>query len=64
LSTQEQVEVPFGHFTGALLTKDLVPTEPKVSEYKLYAKNVGSVLDVQTSGGSSSEELIKYTRAN
>jgi hypothetical protein len=64
LSTQEQVEVPFGHFTGALLTKDLVPTEPKVSEYKLYAKNVGPVLDVQTSGGSSSEELIKYTRAN
>jgi hypothetical protein len=61
LSTQEQVEVPFGHFTGALLTKDLVPTEPKVSEYKLYAKNVGPVLAIQTSGGSSREELINYT---
>jgi hypothetical protein len=64
LSTQEQVEVPFGHFTGALLTKDLVPTEPKVSEYKLYAKNVGPVMAVQTSGGSSREELITYTRGN
>ena len=62
LSTEEQVEVPFGHFTGALLTRDLVPPEPKVSEYKLYAKNVGPVLDVQTSGGSSREELISYTR--
>jgi hypothetical protein len=64
LSTQEQVEIPFGHFEDALLTKDLVPTEPRVSEYKLYAKNVGPVLDVQTSGGSSREELISYTRAN
>jgi hypothetical protein len=64
LSTQEQVEAPFGHFAGALLTKDLVPTEPKVSEYKLYAKNVGPVMTVQTSGGSSREELISYTRAN
>jgi hypothetical protein len=61
LSTREQVEVAFGHFTGALLTKDLVPTEPKVSEYKLYARNVGPVLTVQTSGGSSREELISYT---
>jgi hypothetical protein len=61
LSTQEQVEVPFGHFEDALLTKDLVPTEPKVSEYKLYAKNVGPVLAVQTSGGGSREELISYT---
>ncbi len=62
LSTEEQVGVPFGHFQGALLTRDLVPPEPKVSEYKLYAKNVGPVLDVQTSGGSSREVLISYTR--
>jgi len=64
LSTEEQVEVPFGYFTGALLTRDLVPPEPRVSEYKLYAKNIGPVLDVQTSGGSSREELISYTRGN
>ena len=63
LSTDEQVEVPFGHFEGALMTKDLVPLEPKVSEYKLYARGVGPVLTVQTSGGSGREELVDYSRA-
>ncbi len=63
LSTDEQVEVPFGYFEGALMTKDLVPLEPKVSEYKLYARGIGPVLTVKTSGGSGSEELISYSRA-
>jgi hypothetical protein len=63
LSTDEQVEVPFGYFEGALMTKDLVPLEPKVSEYKLYAKDVGPVLTVKTSGGSGREELISYSQA-
>lgn len=63
LSTEEQVEVPFGHFEGALLTKDLVPLEPKVSEYKLYARGVGPVLTVKTSGGSGREELVSYSQA-
>ncbi len=62
LSTEEQVEVPYGHFEGALMTKDLVPLEPKVSEYKLYARDVGPVLTVKTSGGSGSEELVSYSR--
>jgi hypothetical protein len=63
LSTDEQVEVPFGYFQGALMTKDLVPLEPKVSEYKLYARDVGPVLTVKTSGGSGREELVSYSRA-
>ena len=63
LSTDEQVEVPFGYFQGALMTKDLVPLEPKVSEYKLYARDVGPVLTVKTSGGSGREELISYSQA-
>jgi hypothetical protein len=63
LSTDEQVEVPFGYFKGALLTKDRVPLEPKVSEYKLYARDVGPVLTVKTSGGSGREELVSYSRA-
>jgi hypothetical protein len=63
LSTDEQVEVPFGYFEGALMTKDLVPLEPKVSEYKLYAKDLGPVLTVKTSGGSGREELISYSQA-
>ena len=63
LSTDEQVEVPFGYFQGALMTKDLVPLESKVSEYKLYARDVGPVLTVKTSGGRGREELISYARA-
>ena len=63
LSTEEQVEVPFGYFEGALMTKDLVPLEPKVSEYKLYARDVGPVLTVKTSGGSGREELVSYSQA-
>jgi hypothetical protein len=63
LSTDEKVEVPFGYFEGALLTKDLVPLEPKVSEYKLYARSIGPVLTVKSSGGSGREELISYTQA-
>jgi hypothetical protein len=59
LSTNEQVESPYGHFTGALLTKDLVPLEPKVSEYKIYAAGVGLVVAVKTSGGSGREELVR-----
>jgi hypothetical protein len=64
LSTDEKVEVPFGYFEGALLTKDLVSLEPRVSEYKLYAREVGPVLTVKTSGGSGREELISYSRAS
>jgi len=59
LSVNEQVEVPYGHFTGALMTKDLVPPEPKVNEYKLYAPGVGFVLAVKTSGGGGVEELVR-----
>jgi hypothetical protein len=61
LSVNEQVQVPFGHFTGVVLTKDLVPLEPRVLEYKLYARGVGPVLAIGVSGGSGREELISFT---
>jgi hypothetical protein len=60
-SLEEQAEVPFGHFTGVLMTKDLNPLEPKVLEYKFYARDVGPVLAVSVSGGSDREELLTYT---
>ena len=59
LSVDEQAEAPFGHFTDVLLTKDLVPLEPKVSEYKMYARGVGLLLAVTTSGGEGREELLR-----
>ncbi|MEK6271144.1 MAG: hypothetical protein AABM42_00630 [Actinomycetota bacterium] len=60
-SLDEQAEVPFGHFTGVLMTRDLNPLEPKVLEYKFYARDVGPVLAVSVSGGSDREELLSYT---
>jgi len=60
LSVDEQVEVPGGHFTAALLTKDLTPLEPRLVEYKLYAPSVGPALTVDVSGEAGREELISY----
>jgi hypothetical protein len=62
LSVDEQAEVPFGHFTDVVLTKDLGPLEPRVLEYKLYAPGVGPVLTLDVSGASGREELIAFTR--
>ena len=60
LSTDEMVTVATGHYTGALMTKDLVPTEPRVSEHKFYAKGVGPVLTLKLAGGSGREELVSF----
>jgi hypothetical protein len=59
---QEQVEVPFGHFnTDVLMTRDLVPLEPKVQELKFYAPGVGPLLSVHTDGAGGRAELVSYT---
>jgi hypothetical protein len=61
LSLDEQAEVPFGHFTGVRMTKDINPLEPKLLEYKFYARDVGPVLAIAVSGGTDREELVNYT---
>jgi hypothetical protein len=60
LSLDEQAQVPYGHVTGALLTKDFTPVEPRVLEYKLYAPGVGPVLALGVSGGGGREELLSF----
>jgi hypothetical protein len=60
MSLDEQAQVPFGHFRNVLLTKDHTPIEPKVLEYKLYARGVGPVLVLGVSGGSDREELLRF----
>jgi hypothetical protein len=62
LSVDDQAEVPAGHFSDALLTRDVNPLEPKVLEYKLYARGVGPVLVLSASGGSGREELVSFRR--
>lgn len=58
LSLDEMADVPFGHFTGLLLTKDTITIQPDVLEYKLYAKGVGPILTLGVSGGGGREELV------
>ena len=58
LSRDEQVEVPAGHFRHVLMTRDWNPLEPKVNEYKFYARGVGVVLALTVSGGGDREELL------
>jgi hypothetical protein len=61
ISIDEQAQAPFGHFTDVLMTKDTNPLEPKVLEFKFYARDVGPVLAVSVSGGSDREELVSYS---
>jgi hypothetical protein len=63
LSVDDQAEVPAGHFTGTLTTRDVNPLDPKVLEYKLYARGVGPVLVLSPSGGGGGkEQLVKFSR--
>ena len=45
-----------------LMTRDVNPLEPKVLEFKFYARGVGPVLALSVSGGSDREELIRFKR--
>jgi hypothetical protein len=62
LSADELVEAPAGRYDHAVLTRDTNPLEPEVSEYKLYAPDVGLVLTLDASGGSGREELLAVDR--
>ena len=63
-SLTERAEVPFGYFRQGrvLMTRDLNPLEPRILEYKFYARGVGPVLAIGVSGGSDREELVRYER--
>ena len=58
LATDQKVEVAAGRYRDALLTNDLNPLEPAVSELKLYAPGIGPVLTLDVSGGAGREERI------
>ena len=61
-SLREQVEVPSGHFSKVVMTRDLNPLKPRILEYKFYARGVGPVLILGVSGGSAREELVSFRR--
>lgn len=64
VSLREQAEVPFGHFRRGrvLMTRDTNPLEPKILEFKFYARGIGPVLAVGVSGGADREELVRFRR--
>jgi hypothetical protein len=62
LSVNSQVQVPFGRFRNALLTRNFSTIEPTVEEMKLYAKGVGPVMELLVSGGSGRTELLSFSR--
>jgi len=62
---QEQVQVPFGFFdSDILMTRDLVPTEPKVEELKFYAPGVGPLLSIHVDGTGGRSELVSFTQGS
>jgi hypothetical protein len=61
LSLDEKAEVPFGAYSGVLMTKDYTPLERDVLEHKFYARGVGVVLALAISGGSDREELVAFS---
>lgn len=56
---EEMVTVPAGFYDDVLMTRDLVPTEPKVQEFKFYARGVGPVMSLHTDS-LGREELVSY----
>ncbi|HWT23142.1 MAG TPA: hypothetical protein VN213_06520 [Solirubrobacteraceae bacterium] len=57
----EYATVPAGFYRDLVMTRDTTPLEPRVLEYKFYARGVGMVLALTTSGGDR-EELVSYRR--
>jgi hypothetical protein len=60
---QERVHVPYGFVNkDVLMTRDLVPLEPRVQELKFYARGVGPLLSVHTDGKGGRAELVSFKR--
>jgi hypothetical protein len=61
---EDRVEVPAGFYDkNVLMTRDLVPTEPKTEELKLYAPGIGQVLSLHTDGEGGRAELVSFRAA-
>jgi hypothetical protein len=62
IGLEESATVPYGSFTGLLMTEDTTPLDPGLVERKLYARDVGPVLALTVKGGSGREELLRFER--
>jgi hypothetical protein len=62
LSVNGKVQVPFGMFRDAMISRNYSGIEPNVEELKHYARGVGPVLELLVSGGSGRSELLTYEK--
>ncbi len=58
LSLDGTAAVPYGTFTGCVVTKDFSPLERKVVENKWYARGIGLVKSMNVKGGTDISELV------
>jgi hypothetical protein len=62
LNVGSQVQVPYGRYQDAMVTRNYSSLEPTVEEMKLYARGVGPVTELLVSGGSGRTELLSFER--
>jgi hypothetical protein len=62
LSVDGKVQVPFGMFRDAMITRNYSGIEPNIEELKYYARGVGPVLELVVSGGSGRSELLTHEK--
>jgi hypothetical protein len=56
------VTVAAGRFRSVRMTEDTTPLEPATTEFKFYARGVGTVLEIDASPEQGRVELIRMTR--
>jgi len=59
IAVNESVNIPFGHFTSCIKTRDYTPLEPNVNEHKYYCPEIGGVILEEEVNGEEKVELIK-----
>ena len=60
--TDATAKVPFGSFSGALVTVEWTVLEPSVLSEKIYARGVGQVKEFDVRGGTESLQLTKLVK--
>jgi hypothetical protein len=62
VSLGAKVNVPYGAFDGALLTKEWTPLEPGVLDHKYYLRGVGVAKETTVTGPKEVLNLVKVVR--
>jgi hypothetical protein len=61
LALDEEVKVPFGSYTGLVMTADTTPLEPDMVEHKYYARGIGLVYEEMVTPGDDRVRLVQLT---